>query len=149
MMVCMTVEFMKDGPEGEQIFSWLRPVPLGLDDNGQEITSCVVDAAIQPSSEKQSIESSPQTARAFAVLIEAITKSPEGKITLTEWRNKCRLVKMGKSEEASRRAFYRAFDRLEAEGIIHLEGEWVILAEATGSGNGAGKNSAPDSDISR
>jgi hypothetical protein len=40
--VSTTVEFMKDGPEGETTLSKLEPVPVGVDEDGDEITSCVV-----------------------------------------------------------------------------------------------------------
>lgn len=40
--ITSTVELMKDGPEGEQEFSRLQPVEVGIDDDGDPITSCVV-----------------------------------------------------------------------------------------------------------
>jgi hypothetical protein len=40
--VAVTVEWMKDGPEGDVILSSLEQVELGLDDDGELITSCVV-----------------------------------------------------------------------------------------------------------
>ncbi len=40
-MTC-TVEYMKDGPEGDEINSKLEPVEVGTDDDGDAITSCVV-----------------------------------------------------------------------------------------------------------
>jgi AAA domain len=40
--VSTTVEFMKDGPEGETTLSKLDPVEVGLDEDGDAISSCVV-----------------------------------------------------------------------------------------------------------
>jgi hypothetical protein len=40
--VIATVEWMKDGPEGTTIASELKQVEVGLDDDGDKITSCVV-----------------------------------------------------------------------------------------------------------
>jgi hypothetical protein len=40
--VIATVEWMKDGPEGTTIASRLEQVEVGLDDDGDKITSCVV-----------------------------------------------------------------------------------------------------------
>src|SRR5262249_23946788 len=40
--VVVTVEWMKDGPEGETIVSRLEQVELGQDVDGDPITSCVV-----------------------------------------------------------------------------------------------------------
>jgi hypothetical protein len=41
--VVATVEWMKDGPEGEVIVSKLDPVEVGTDEEGDVITSCVVE----------------------------------------------------------------------------------------------------------
>ncbi len=41
-LVTVTVEWMKDGPEGDQINSRLEAVEVGTDDDGDPITSCVV-----------------------------------------------------------------------------------------------------------
>jgi hypothetical protein len=40
--VATTVEFMKDGPEGETTLSKLDPVEVGVDEDGDAISSCVV-----------------------------------------------------------------------------------------------------------
>jgi hypothetical protein len=40
--IIATVEFMKDGEEGEAIASRLEQVELGLDEDGETITSCVL-----------------------------------------------------------------------------------------------------------
>ena len=43
--IVATVEHMKDGPEGDQIFSKLIPVDVGEDEDGDTITSCVIEPA--------------------------------------------------------------------------------------------------------
>jgi hypothetical protein len=43
--IIATVELMKDGPQGESFSSRLKKVELGSDDDGDMITSCVVDPA--------------------------------------------------------------------------------------------------------
>ena len=40
--IVVTVEYMKDGQEGDIIVSRLERVPLGLDEDGDEISSCVI-----------------------------------------------------------------------------------------------------------
>ena len=40
--VLVTVEHMKDGPEGDVIGSRLERVELGVDEDGDPITSCVI-----------------------------------------------------------------------------------------------------------
>jgi hypothetical protein len=41
--IIATVEWMKDGPQGDEIVSRLRLVNVGIDEDGEAITSCVVD----------------------------------------------------------------------------------------------------------
>jgi hypothetical protein len=43
--ILATVEFMKDGPEGDQIVSVLTIVEVGLDEDGETLTSCIVEDA--------------------------------------------------------------------------------------------------------
>lgn len=45
--VLVTVEWMKDGPEGDVIASRLEPVEVGVDADGDPITSCVI-APVDP-----------------------------------------------------------------------------------------------------
>jgi hypothetical protein len=40
--IVVTVEWMKDGPEGETIVSHLEPVEVGVDRDGDPITSCII-----------------------------------------------------------------------------------------------------------
>ena len=41
-VICTTLEWMKDGPEGVEVYSKLEPVEVGADDDGDMITSRVV-----------------------------------------------------------------------------------------------------------
>jgi AAA domain len=43
--ILATVEYMKDGPEGGQIVSTLKIVDVGIDEDGEPLTSCVVEDA--------------------------------------------------------------------------------------------------------
>jgi hypothetical protein len=48
--VVVEVEEMKDNPDGERIISRLRSVTVGTDDDGDPITSCIVEPAEQEAS---------------------------------------------------------------------------------------------------
>jgi hypothetical protein len=53
----VTVEFMKDGEEGDKLASRLERVDVGVNEDGDEITSCVVvevDASVAPARRKLS-----------------------------------------------------------------------------------------------
>ncbi|MCJ2048527.1 AAA family ATPase [Methylobacterium sp. J-070] len=46
-LVTVTVDLMKDGPEGDTFASRLEPVEVGEDDEGDAITSCIVEAVVE------------------------------------------------------------------------------------------------------
>jgi hypothetical protein len=41
--IVATVELMKDGPQGEELVSKLQVVEIGLDEDGDRITSCIIE----------------------------------------------------------------------------------------------------------
>ncbi len=41
-IICAKLEWLKDGPEGTEIYSKLKPVDVGTDDDGDPISSCIV-----------------------------------------------------------------------------------------------------------
>jgi hypothetical protein len=56
--IVSTVEFMKDGPEGDQFASRLVPRDVGYDEDGDPISSCVVEA-IEEAERPRSSEPAP------------------------------------------------------------------------------------------
>ena len=56
--IVTTVEFMKDGPEGDEIVSALEQVTVGTNDDGDAITSCIIRAVEQ--SERQAATKKPR-----------------------------------------------------------------------------------------
>lgn len=147
-MVCLSVEFMKDGQEGQQLFSWLQTISLGKDKKGQEVTSCYISEAPAPVGERRVGGGLGQVDKALSILQKLVEESEEGRVTLSEWRNKCRSAKIGKTKEAMKKAFYRAVERLQAENVITIRDEWVYLAKENGHDNagqsfGASNESSP------
>ncbi len=129
--IVVAVEWMKDGPEGDQVVSRLEVVEVGRDDDGDAITSCVVIPvdglanAVKPSGQK----TLPKGARiALAALHDVL--GDEGQIppasnyippgvkvvTVDQWRD--RAIRMGISAsdkpDAVRMAFNRASETLVA-----------------------------------
>jgi hypothetical protein len=62
--IIATVELMKDGPQGEEFASRLEVVEIGIDDDGDKITSCVIVPVdgLQPS-RKEKPQKLPNAAR--------------------------------------------------------------------------------------
>jgi hypothetical protein len=83
--VLVSVEGMKDGPEGEQIASRLNTLELGTDDDGDPITSCAVVPA-----NKEDIRNAPKQRLtdvqklAMRALIEALA-GDKGRLPPASW----------------------------------------------------------------
>src|SRR5262249_37475267 len=74
--IVVTVEWMKDGPEGAVITSWLEVTELGADEDGDPITSCVVRPAAEAAGAPTG-RAKGAAKVALDLLIEAITEAGE------------------------------------------------------------------------
>lgn len=138
--IVATVEHMKDGSEGEIINSQLVVVEVGTDDDGEAITSCVVE----PDNEDRPAKAARLTAaqaRALQLLVEAINIAgqvppasnhiPPYRPCVTEelWREYCYRGTVSSSDKpgAKRMAFKRAAEGLIDAGRVDKWGEYVWL----------------------
>jgi hypothetical protein len=141
--IITTVEFMKDGPEGEEIVSRLAVVEVGDDEDGDAITSCVIEAADDEdrSAATSKAKLSPANARALQLLDNAVAEAgesppasnhiPSGRRCVTEsvWRDYCYLGSISDGKQnAKRMAFNRAASALLAAGRIGKWDPWVWVA---------------------
>jgi hypothetical protein len=143
-LVIAKVEWMKDGAEGDEIASRLKVVELGRDDNGEALTSCVVEpctaASFESGSKKPSL--SPAQKRALELLGEAINKAgtvppasdhiPANASCVTEslWRDYCYHGAISDSDKpgSKRTAFNRSAKALIAARRVGKWGEsvWIV-----------------------
>jgi hypothetical protein len=135
--VFVTVEFMKDGTEGDTIASRLESVEVGTDEDGESITSCVVveSEATQAKAPKRGKSLAKGAKVALTALQEAVAEAGEPAPTSNHIPPHARIVsrKLWKeyaclrgisgsdTEEAKRKAFERAAEALCAEGMA---GRW-------------------------
>jgi hypothetical protein len=98
--IIATVELMKDGPQGEEFASRLEVVEIGLDDDGDRITSCVIVPVegLEPQEEKPK-KLPAAAAKALKALHEIIDDAgiipPHGSyippatktVTIEQWRD--------------------------------------------------------------
>lgn len=94
--VVATVEYMKDGPDGDEIVSALRSVDVGTDKDGEAITSCIVEPAepvIVPAGPKLTADQKTM----FALLHEAGMKG----LTTAEWNELARDAGIGVKRKAT------------------------------------------------
>jgi AAA domain len=141
--VIATVEWMKDGPEGEMVASQLVPVEIGFDEDGELITSLVVepvaeDEAVSNKTASKAAKLSPANRRALDLLKDAIARGgevppadnhiPANTLCVTEgtWRDACYLGAVTDSEkpDAKKKAFQRAAAALVGSHVGKW-GQWV------------------------
>lgn len=131
------VEYAKDGPDGDTTTSRLRSVEVGQDDEGEPITSCVIEPTDgSPLPERSSSPRLPKGAKiALEALREAITEMghaapasnhipPHARVVSTEnWRKYfySRTPSDGETPRAKQQAFKRAIEALMSAGAI---GSW-------------------------
>jgi hypothetical protein len=121
--VVVTVEAMKDGPEGDTLTSRLEGVEVGTDGDGDIISSCVAVEA-EPQTAPGEPKLSPANQLVLDMLHRAIADSDEPApasdhippntrtTTLVRWRSYCGAGTVAKSDnpDSQRRAFVRACD---------------------------------------
>ena len=135
--IVATVEHMKDGPAGETLISRLEVVEMGLDSEGDLITSCAVtagEAAARGGAERKG-KLPPAAQIALGALTEAIIELgsvpaasnhiPLGTkaVTIEQWRDYAYRRGISNSDEprARQQAFNRAGDALRKAARI---GTW-------------------------
>jgi hypothetical protein len=145
--IMVTVELMKDGPQGDEIFSRLKTVDIGVDEDDEPITSCVVVPIEGGRQEQASFKSSKRVSGAFQtalrclreVIEECGIRPPSSEhipqemkvVTIQQWRECCYRRGISSSVEARARqqAFQRAFNKLVGSGDAAVCEEYVWIPE--------------------
>ncbi len=146
----VTLEKSKDGVEGLIESFTLSRVSLGVDDDGDEITSCSIlptDAVEAAPSSRPTLPPAAQSALAelHELLIaergdkaKGHARIPDGVtvIKLSDWRAACRDRSLSTSgeAEAEKKAFGRAVDALEKASFIARFGDFVWLLKGHNHG---------------
>jgi AAA domain/Toprim-like len=138
--IIATVELMKDGPQGESFSSKLKKVELGTDDDGDMITSCVVEAAeglaARATKAVQLPAGATKALRALHEILDdagiiapadAHTRHGQKVVTIEAWKEHS--FKRGLCAEGDRKlkwiTFKRAFERLTVAGKVAVWGDFV------------------------
>src|SRR5262245_17378908 len=88
--IIMEVEYMKDGAQGDRIASRLEPVTVGTDEDGEDITSCIVVPVDVPTKTASGDSLSKNQQTMFSLLYEA--RRP---LTMAQWNEKAREAGLG------------------------------------------------------
>jgi AAA domain/Bifunctional DNA primase/polymerase, N-terminal len=141
------VEYMKDGAEGEVQLSRLKVVDLGKDNDGDTITSCVIESAndertMEQRKQKLSEHASQHLRELHNCLAEVgVILSPNDIIprntkivTVDQWRSRCYATSITDSEQpdTKRKAFGRAAKELQAMRVIGVWNDMVWVADRAG-----------------
>jgi hypothetical protein len=138
--IVVTVEWLKDGAEGTSTVSRLEVIPVGTDEDGDTITSCVVkEVEGEATTAKRPTKRMPKAAQtALRALLEAIDECGEPApvsnhiptgikvTTLEHWREYAYRRGISTGEiRAKQKAFKAASEHLNSTGEIGIWGEHV------------------------
>ncbi len=118
-VICTTLEWMKDGPEGVEVYSKLEPVEVGMDDDGDVISSCVVVSA-EPSVAKAPGANLTNNQATMLALLDDF--GPHG-ATVEEWNAAARREGLGKRNAS----LYDWRKALKDKRLAHTTGDrWYV-----------------------
>src|SRR5262245_50262480 len=95
--VIVEVEYMKDGPEGDIIASRLKPVKVGKDQEGEPITSCVIEPVDVAPITVSDARLTPNQQTMFSILHAAGDRG----LSLEAWNEQARAVGIGVKRPAT------------------------------------------------
>src|SRR5262249_44745849 len=119
--VVVEVEFMKDGAAGDTIASRLKAVEVGKDQDGEPITSCVIEPAdVAPIATASEARLTPNQKTMFRILHAA---GPRG-LSLEDWYEQARSEGIGTNRRATLGDLRAA---LHAKGlVIETMNGWTV-----------------------
>lgn len=136
---CATVEKVRDGVAGERFGFSLEPVEIGLDSDGEQVFTCLLNHSDATNAPKPAPVKG-RSALGLQSLREAIGEHgqvmggtstiPKGvrAITLTQWRERFDL-RYGKDDKTpARQAFYKARESLLSSKLIAISDPFVWLS---------------------
>jgi hypothetical protein len=120
--ITLTVEKMKDGPAGESVTSRLKQVVVGEDDEGDDITSCIVLEA-EPAATSASTRGPKLTPNQNTYLTILIEAGKDG-MTIEEWNTAAREAGF---VNTPKQRFYDWRKALERKRLVHEYAEKYFL----------------------
>ena len=114
-----SLELAKDGPEGDALGFTLQTVEIGTDEDGDSITSCVVE----PDEGHPASHTGPRLSKNQQTLFSILHEAGSAGLTLEEWNDHAREAGLGIKRKADLYDFRKA---LAAKGLAReIAGVWV------------------------
>jgi hypothetical protein len=135
-------EKVKDGQKGRVLTYRLKVVDLGADEDGDQITSCIVDVMSKPKAKRQRPPANSQAEKALTELEELVIdgkgepadgypRAPLGVLLVrkSDWRDAClaRQLTVEGDSGSEQKAFKRAQQALERAGWVSGHGDFVWI----------------------
>jgi hypothetical protein len=119
--VVSELELAKDGPQGDKIVSRLEVVNVGVDEDGDNVTSCVV---VEGTAVKHSAQAGPRLTPNQQTMLSILREG--GPLTSEQWNEKGRAAGIGTKRKAT---LYDAQVALRSKGLVHQSelGFWSIV----------------------
>lgn len=114
------LEFMKDGADGERVYSSLRVIEVAEDDDGDWITSCVLGPAEAPAQAggQDKLPKNQQT------MLDVLNDAGEDGLSLEEWNDRAREAGLGLNRKADLTDYRTALKRKK---LIHTyDDRWYV-----------------------
>jgi hypothetical protein len=119
--IIVEVEYMKDGPIGDIIASRLKPVDVGTDDDGETISSCVIEPT-EPTHSANSGE--PKLTKNQQTMFSLLHGAGPSGLTTDRWNELARAVDIGTKRKAD---LYDIRSALKSKGLVRQYGNrWNV-----------------------
>ena len=118
-VISATLEWLKDGPEGAEVYSRLEPVDVGTDDDGDPISSCIIVEA-----EPTKKTTNTKLTKNQDTLLGLLDDFGPGGTTVEDWNVAARQEGLGVKRKADLRDFRKA---LKDKQLVHTTGDrWYV-----------------------
>jgi hypothetical protein len=118
--VISLVEWLKDGAEGDELVSRLETVNVGTDEDGEEVSSCV----IRPAEKPKATPHGPTLTKNQATMFRILHDAGRAGLTTDEWYELTREAGIGRHRRAD---LVDIRSQLKAKGLVReFNGRWHV-----------------------
>src|SRR5262245_52383583 len=121
--IVVEVEFLKDGPSGDIIASKLEVVEVGKDEDGEDITSCI----IRPTEVSEPMNAGPKLTKNQQTMYSILRDAGQGGLTAEQWNEKLREVGIGVKRKAD--IYDNRASLLNKRLVREFNGRWTASTQ--------------------